>query len=496
MTNPGRRAAYRDLHGRNRDSLPRRLAPFGLIATLALACAPSIDETVDGTAVHDPPLISDVEVIANPSDTLTAYVRWTTDVPATSVVEFGRDGTLESWIGDEDSWTLEHEVLVVGMQPERTYRLEPVSTGESGLETRGEAVYFETGALPFDAFAPRLSVHEPEGTQPGWTLANIVTRGILSPVFVVLFDDEGVPVWYWVNDGEGGRADVDASLVEGEGPADWRVLIGGGVAPHGPMEVDLAGDIRWEGPLQEGTDLLAGGDMHHTFGKLDNGHYVTLLWDYGGGLHDVIEEFDAGGNTVWSWNAPDHLDHSAGYLWGNAVHVDLADDAVYYNSVHRSELYKIRRSTGEVLWTLGAGGDFVNDQREEDAWFIGAHGPEPQANGNILMYDNGNQSRGYSRVVEYALDEEAGEAFIAWEYPGAGIDDPWLNGQWGDADRLANGNTLITAGSTLASSSPCRLFEVARDGTKVWELWLESSDPDQNFGAYASDRVPAIAQRL
>jgi len=31
---------------------------------------------------------------------------------------------------------------------------------------------------------------------------------------------------------------------------------------------------------------------------------------------------------------------------------------------------------------------------------------------------------------------------------------------------------------------------------KVWELWLESSDPEQTFGAYASDRIPALPNRL
>jgi hypothetical protein len=474
-----------------------RYAPLGLLATLALACASSIDDNPGGTESHDPPVISDVDVVANPNNTLSAFVRWTTDIPATSVVEFGRGAELEYWIGDEDALTVDHEVLVIGMQSERTYRLDPISVGEGGAEARGESAFFQTGALPFEAFAPRLSVEASKDTQPGWTLANIVTRGILSPVFVVAFDEEGEPVWYWANEGDAGRADVDTSLVHDNATGEPRVLIGAGVAPHGPMEVDLAGDIRWEGPLQEGTELLAAGEMHHAFEKLDNGNYLTLVYDYQGGLHDVIEEFDSDGNTVWSWSAVEHLDHSDGYLWGNAVKVDLDGDAVYYNSEHESLLHKIRRSTGERLWTLGEGGDFVNDQREEDAWFVGNHGVEVLANGNILMYDNGDGDRGYSRAIEYIVDEESAEAYIAWEYPAAGSSsDVWYNGVWGDADRLANGNTLITAGSTLASSSPCRLFEVDVDGNKVWELWLESDDPEQIFGAYASDRIPALAQRL
>jgi hypothetical protein len=475
----------------------RRYAPFGALALLALACAPSIEDTPGGTDSHEPPMITDVDVVANPNNTLSAFVRWTTDIPASSVVEFGRGSDLESWIGDEDSLTVDHEVLVIGMQSERTYRLDPISVSEGGAEARGESAFFQTGTLPFEAFAPRLSQAASAATQPGWTVANIVTRGILSPVFVVMFDQEGEPVWYWANDGDGGRADVDASLVYDTDSGDPRVLIGAGVAPHGPMEIDLAGDISWEGPVQAGTELLAEGEMHHAFDKLDNGNYVTLLYDYDGGLHDVIEEFDTDGNRVWSWDAREHLDHSGGYKWGNAVKIDLANDAVYYNSEHESQLHKIRRSTGEPLWTLGESGDFVNEQREEDAWFISAHGAEVLANEHILMYDNGDGDRGYSRAIEYAIDEDGGDAYIVWEYPRAGSeDDVWFNGVWGDADRLDNGNTLITAGSTLANSSPCRLFEVDVDGNKVWELWLESDDPEQTFGAYASDRIPAFAHPL
>ncbi len=476
------------------------LLPFALVASLVLACAPPADgpdrtlgddDDDVGTGSGVAPTIADVEIGASESNTLTAIVRWTTDLPGTSVVEFGPGGEFTSWIGDPNTLTTDHEVVVVGMHPESEYLLQPVSASASGAEARGGTYFFQTGGLPFPAFEPRLAVGNQDRMADGWTLANLVTRGIASPAFVVIFDQQGVPVWYWGEDINGGRADVDASFVDGE-----RILIGAGVAPHGPMEIDLAGEIAWEGPPQDGTDLLADGDMHHVFEKLDNGNYVTLVYDYVGSLHDVIEEFDADGNVVWSWNALEHLDHGDGYLWGNAAEVDLDGDAVYYNSVKGSKLYKIRRSTGELLWTLGEGGDFVNEQREEDAWFIGAHGPEVQPNGNILMYDNGDHDRGFSRVIEYAIDEAEGEAFIAWEYPGAGIEDEWINGQWGDADRLANGNTLITAGSVLPASSECRLFEVTLGGEKVWELWLESSDPEQTFGAYAADRIPALAHSL
>lgn len=69
----------------------------------------------------------------------------------------GRGTRLDSWIGDEEALTTEHEVIVVGMHPQETYRLEPVSAATSSAEARGDAHYFETGALPLPAFSPRQS---------------------------------------------------------------------------------------------------------------------------------------------------------------------------------------------------------------------------------------------------------------------------------------------------------------------------------------------------
>ena len=465
----------------------RRLTPLLLLPWIVLA----FEAPIEGAATADPPMIADLELLDNPHNVLSVTLRWSTDVPATSVVEFGEAGTLAHWTGDEDTLTTEHEVVVFGMRSDRTYRIEAVSTGEEGADVRSDPLEFVSGPLPLGGLDPRLGVADRARMHGGWTLANIVSKGILSPVFVVAFDAEGIPVWYHETDSPGGRADVVATLVDGD-----RILIGGGVAPRGPVEVDMAGNTLWEGPLQDSNEMLADGDMHHVFHKLGNGNYVTLLWDHEGGLHDVIEEFDADGDVLWSWNAGAHVGSSNEYAWGNAVSIDLDEDVAYYNAQRLSKLLKIDRVTGEVLWTLGDDGDFVNETREEDPWFIGAHGPEIQPNGNVLMYDNGDGHRGYSRAVEYALDEDGGEAFIVWEYPGAGTDDHFLNGVWGDADRLANGNTLITAGSTLAGSTEPRLFEVTMDGTKVWELWLESSDPEQRFGAYAAERIPALVGTL
>ena len=74
------------------------------------------------------------------------------------------------------------------------------------------------------------------------------------------------------------------------------------------------------------------------------------------------------------------------------------------------------------------------------------HHPTLLANGNILVFDNGRQR---SQVVE--IDPATLE--VAWRYaPG------------GSAQRLPNGNTLIT------ESDRGYVFEVTREGETVWRF--------------------------
>jgi len=84
------------------------------------------------------------------------------------------------------------------------------------------------------------------------------------------------------------------------------------------------------------------------------------------------------------------------------------------------------------------------------------HNPTPLENGNILIFDNG-WFRGWSRVVE--IDPDTGE--MVWEHKARGF----YSQSRGSAQRLANGNTLIT------ESDRGHVFEVTEDSQIVWEYW-------------------------
>lgn len=89
----------------------------------------------------------------------------------------------------------------------------------------------------------------------------------------------------------------------------------------------------------------------------------------------------------------------------------------------------------------------------------GPHHPTFLENGNILIFDNGTR-RQYSRLVE--LDPRKNE--IVWEYHSL-HSPPFFTSWGGSAQRLQNGNTLVT------ETSEGRVFEITKDGNIVWEFF-------------------------
>ena len=89
------------------------------------------------------------------------------------------------------------------------------------------------------------------------------------------------------------------------------------------------------------------------------------------------------------------------------------------------------------------------------------HAVSQLESGNIIMFDNGYATRGFSRVAEFALDLDARVATLVWEYrPGAQY--------WGDyggyAQALSSGNRLC-------------MFNSAEHGSGVVNIWELTPEP-------------------
>ncbi|MBE2226386.1 MAG: aryl-sulfate sulfotransferase [Ignavibacteria bacterium] len=188
----------------------------------------------------------------------------------------------------------------------------------------------------------------------------------------------------------------------------------------------------------------------------------------------IIQEIDENKNVVFQWRSWDHipitdatyedfLSDEIDYIHGNAIELDN-DGNIMISSRHLDEITKISRSTGNIIWRLGGKQNqfiFQNDPFR----FSHQHGIRRLLNGNILMFDNGNfHVPAESRAVEYILDEVNKIATKMWEYKNT----PVIYGNsMGFAQRLENGNTLISWGSTNPT-----VTEVKPDGSKALEMNL------------------------
>src|SRR5687767_5115204 len=246
---------------------------------------------------------------------------------------------------------------------------------------------------------------------------------------------------------------------------------------------------------------------------------------------DRLIEVNARGEIVWEWLAGDHIDemgfapdarevinrasafnkargsfdwlhvNSATYVgpnrWYDKGDVRFAPNHVIISSREASIIAIVARD-GSIVWRMGP--DF-SASRELRAirQIIGQHHPHlipkglPGA-GNLLVFDNGGSSgygfagpiapegRGaFQRATSRVLEINPVTLQLVWSYTNARFFSTNISG----AQRLPNGNTLITAGAGG------RMFEVTREGAIVWEyMYPLFSGANSSNALYRAYRVP------
>ena len=244
-------------------------------------------------------------------------------------------------------------------------------------------------------------------------------------------------------------------------------------------------------------------------------------------LDDVIYEIDWKGEIIWEWLCSDHVEemgfseaalnamsrdpnYRGGSLMENApavgdwMHVNAMSalgpnkwfeagdgrfhpDNIIIDGRETNIICVIDKKTGAIVWQIGPDYD-ASPELKALGWIIGQHHAHmiPKGlpgEGNILVFDNGGWAgyglpnpaapkgvkaaqRDFSRVLE--IDPVTLK--IVWQYTPseAGFVVPLDASRFyspfiSSAQRLPNGNTLITEGSDG------RLLEVTREHELVWE---------------------------
>ncbi|MGF1466591.1 MAG: aryl-sulfate sulfotransferase [Sandaracinaceae bacterium] len=378
---------------------------------------------------------------------------------------------------------------LVALAESSTYALEVEARGLSGRT--GEArLEVTTGAIPEDVRPQPSLLPGSPADAPGLVVLGM-NRGNQVVYFAV--DGAGRIVWHYADRSRPGFA---APLI--------RPLPNGLFALFLPGEVravDAVGTTRWRVPVP------AGEAFHHDFQVLPSGNVLALSEEVrmisvpGEGdvptLGDVIVEIDRAGTVVERWAALDHLDGTRypgplartmvrggtvrDWSHGNAITYRASDSSVLLSLRHQHWIVRVAWPSGMVDWILGDDGDF--DLESPGLWFSAQHAPAWARNGRLLVYDNGNErgdtAEPYTRVVEYRLDPDLGEAEETWSWRA-----PHYTAFVGDVDELS-GTYLVTAGTTPALGGGA-IYEVDRAGTVRWSLAVRGGS------IYRSERVPEI----
>lgn len=242
---------------------------------------------------------------------------------------------------------------------------------------------------------------------------------------------------------------------------------------------------------------------------------------------DRLIEVSPAGEIRWDWRIGDHIDEfrfkpeareairrNAGegrYDWAHinsATYVgpnrwyDAGDERFHPDNViissRNANFISIINRTGNVAWQIGP--DFDNSPEElAIGQIIGQHHahfvpPGLPGAGNVIIFDNGGSSGYgapsplaptglgiYKRSLSRVLEIDPVTLEVVWSYTNPNFFSTNISA----AQRLPNGNTLITEGA------PGRVFEVTPEREIVWEYMNPPGESSRGSNAvYRAYRLP------
>ncbi len=376
-------------------------------------------------------------------------------------VDFGVDG-------QRDRCALAHEVepgrleaVLVGLPAGAEVTLQATESGDGGARI-GQVITVVTGPIP--SWVPTVHADGDHWDDDRVTSGFLVTSFVPGPAAIL--DRDGRVVWWHQLEVDYAHS-ITRAVPSPDGDGIWYLLWTN--LHHGGPENSMRQLVKVS---FDGTrvDTLTVSGAHHDFTLRPDGGVAMLMYDAREveGIviaADRLVEVDPDGSTRQLWTVWDHVEYDpdveyeGGERWGhcNAVDHDPVDDAYFVSCRNFSQIFKIDRTSGDVLWRLGPDGDF---ELTGGTWFENEH--QFAIDGDrALVFDNAIPTEATSAAREYTFDEAGETAVEVWNHepdPGLGVF------AFGDVARLPTGNTLITWGSSG------RIDEVDPEGGAVRRL--------------------------
>jgi len=319
---------------------------------------------------------------------------------------------------------------------------------------------------------PVYEIYKTEDISPGYVFLSL--NSAEDDTWLLIMDNHGTPVFYRYYS----RVQTYFQLQPSGYLNFSRKLTPGSTTAI----MDSSFNIIDQVPIQNGYK-----NDRHDFLHTSRGEYILLgenpvTMDLSGIVEGgssnaivegaVIQVQNQAKEVVFEWNAMDHFSITDTYkdLTGSPI------DNVHPNSVETdhegnlllisrsmNEITLISRTTGDIIWRLGGKNNqfTFSDPADEFSW---PHSVSVLENGNITVFDNGNERvPSYSRAIEYLLDTVNMTVTKVWEYD---ADKNYFARTKGSTQRLENGNTIIGYGGLNEPN----VIEVNEDGEVTMQI--------------------------
>jgi arylsulfate sulfotransferase len=462
-----------------------------------------------GCSAPPPTVVGTPVLQMNPSGKapLSGLLSFTTDQPSRATLTISDDDFNELTVTPVDDFTTEHELMVLGLRPDRTNTVEVTLENEGGLTASGLSIDVQTRPLPDTVPPITVSISRPALMEPGYTFLPVFDGEVDNVGYVVALDAQGDVVWYY-------HASIDETIRLRNG----NFLINDEFLERRRLlEVDMLGRTvrQWSATgvvddPPEGAIPVATDTFHHDVLEMPSGNILAISSEirhmdaYPTSDKDlsapreprdvivdrIIEFRPDDGEIVREWSLFDLLDHDriahefeqdrffanayddvldeplVDWTHANGIFYEAATDSLILSIRKMSAVVKIDLAADELVWILGnhegwgpGFQDLLLEPIGDLEWQFGQHAPEITPSGTLLLYDNGSFGRAYpaaepltdletsySRAVEYEIDEENMTVREVWSYGGPGSEQ-FFAGFVSEADTMPEtGNILITNG--------------------------------------------------
>ncbi|MEX0647380.1 MAG: aryl-sulfate sulfotransferase [Balneolaceae bacterium] len=407
--------------------------------------------------------IRNESVTLNPSGVapLTATIEFEAEEEVgVSIRVVGTNGPESDIIHQFSEMATRHEIPVLGLYPDFENTVE-LTFYLDGTETGSKIYTIETDELLADL--PDVDINTASRSEmiDGLTFVSYFGHragGETTPQRPFMFDSFGDIRWYLDYGAESNSQFSELqNLFYDDGMErlqNGNLYFGSGGSIY---EINMLGEILNSWPMQ-------GYSFHHEVTEKPDGNFLVTVHKNGiDTIEDHIIEIDrSSGQIINVWDLRESLDRertawpisfgdiSVDWFHANALYYDDTDNTIVVSG--RSQGVVKLTENNEVVWiiaphkeweTSGNGTDLnqfllnpldANDESITDnevllgntnhvdfewAWY--QHAPLRMPNGNVLLFDNGDNrnyqsSPLYSRAVEYEIDEENMTIKQVWAY--------------------------------------------------------------------------------